>query len=84
MPGPTLRFNSAVRPGSTPLAIVLQGVPGFSYRIDSSTNLVNWMPLMNFTSTNQITYFQDFPDSAFKFYARQASAATGFNSLDPI
>jgi len=68
VPGPTVSFNSAVHPGTTPVTIALQGVPGFSYRIDSSTNLVDWVPLTNSTSTNQVMYFQDVPNSASKFY----------------
>ena len=55
-------------PNGTPITLALQGVPGFAYRVETSTNLSTWVPFTNFTSTNQVMYFQDTPRSSRKFY----------------
>ena len=68
VPGPVLRFSSPISTNGTPITLALQGVPGFAYRIETSTNLLNWIPLTNFTSTNLLMYFQDVPNPTRKFY----------------
>jgi hypothetical protein len=42
-----------------PFNAMLYALPGLSYEIDASTNLVNWLPLTNFISTNTPFYFND-------------------------
>ena len=37
----------------------LEGLPGFNYRVDFSTNLADWGPLTNLISTNATMYFRD-------------------------
>jgi uncharacterized repeat protein (TIGR01451 family) len=68
VPGPMVRFNSALGTNGAPITLALQGVPGFTYRIETSTNLLNWIQLTNFTSTNPVMYFQDVPNTSRKFY----------------
>jgi hypothetical protein len=41
------------------LALVLQGPVGSKYVIQASTNLLNWIPITNFVSTNSSFYFND-------------------------
>ena len=65
--GPTLRFATAGGGGSL-LNLALDGVTGCDYRIETSTNLQNWLPLTNFLSTAQSMNFQDTPNSNNKFY----------------
>lgn len=66
--GPSLRLSAGLNSGQGQLTLMLDGVPGFSYRIESSTNLVNWLPLTNLVSTNQTMYLQDTANSARMFY----------------
>jgi hypothetical protein len=68
VPGPTLRLSAGLNSGQGPVTITLNGVPGFTYQIETSTNLVNWFPLASLVSTNQTMYLQDVPNSACKFY----------------
>jgi hypothetical protein len=37
----------------------LQGMNCISYRIDASTDLLSWLPMTNFVSTNEVTSFRD-------------------------
>ena len=39
--------------------VILNGMVGLNYRVDVSTNLVNWVPLTNFVSTNAVMTFRD-------------------------
>jgi hypothetical protein len=71
----TKRFYRIAPPTSTPqpilgfatphpltgggLGLSLEGVPGLSYEVDFSTNLMNWLPLTNFGCTNWIMFFRD-------------------------
>jgi hypothetical protein len=70
VPGPKLRFPSPGSIGNSPITLALDGVPGFTYRVDTSTNLLNWTPLTNFSITASTMYFQDSPaaNSNLKFY----------------
>jgi hypothetical protein len=70
VPGPTLKFVSPVSPGTNLISLSFDAVPGFTYRAESSTNLINWSILTNFSSTTPTMYFQDLPptNSAQKFY----------------
>lgn len=63
---PKLGFGSAHPLTSSGLDLSLEGVPGFNYRIETATNLSDWMLLTNFVSTNSLMYFHD-------------AAATNFN-----
>ena len=40
---------------------MLEGVPGVSYRVESSTNLADWVLFNTFLSTNTQMYFEDTP-----------------------
>jgi len=70
VPGPKLRFPSPGSIGNSPITLALDGVPGFTYRVDTSSNLLNWTPLTNFSSTASTMYFEDSPaaNSNLKFY----------------
>jgi hypothetical protein len=70
VPGPKLRFSGPLIPTNNLLTLALDGVPGFTYRIDTSTNLLNWTPLTNFPATTTTTYFQDIitSNTARKFF----------------
>jgi hypothetical protein len=69
VPGPRLRF-AAGNIGTNVITLALDGVPGFTYRVDTSTNLLNWTPLTNFVGTAPTMYFQDVPVTNFsrRFY----------------
>jgi len=69
VPGPILRFASPVLAGTNRLNFALDGISGFNYTVQTSTDLVNWTPLTNFTATAATMYFQDVPASITrKFY----------------
>jgi hypothetical protein len=59
VPRPQLGFGSTQPLTSSGLDLSLAGLPGFSYRIEVSTNLVDWAPLTTFLSTNAIMLFRD-------------------------
>ncbi len=59
VPRPILAFGSAHPWTTNGLDLSLQGVPGISYRVLAATNLVNWLPLTNLTSTNAVMFFRD-------------------------
>ncbi len=69
-PGPRLRLTSPGTTGTHLLTLVLDGVPGFTYRVDISTNLHEWTPLTNFPGTAPTMYFQDLSVTNFgrRFY----------------
>ena len=48
----------------------LSGLPGFTYRIDASTNLLNWVPVTNFLNPSEEVQFIDSGASNFpqRFY----------------
>jgi uncharacterized repeat protein (TIGR01451 family) len=69
VPGPTLRFASSVVPGTNRLNFALDSVSGFNYTVLTSSDLMNWTPLTNFTGNAATMYFQDAPGaSTRKFY----------------
>jgi uncharacterized repeat protein (TIGR01451 family) len=68
VPGPKLRLVSPDISGTNMIIFALDGVPGFDYHIEASTNLVNWAPLTNFAGTAATMYFQDSPGLARRFY----------------
>jgi hypothetical protein len=56
-------FHLNIAPGKQPdtngLGLVLSATAGLNYRIDASTDLVNWMTITNFFSTNLTISIQD-------------------------
>ena len=70
VPGPRLGFVAPTPVLSNRVSLTLEGVPGFDYRVESSSNLLNWNPLTNFRSTNPLMYFEDgaSPPADRKFY----------------
>jgi hypothetical protein len=69
VPGPSLVFLSAQALGTNNINLALNGVPGFTYRIETSSNLSDWTTLTNFISTTPVMNFQDQPATADrKFY----------------
>jgi uncharacterized repeat protein (TIGR01451 family) len=69
VPGPRLGFALPAF-SSDRVNLTLEGVPGFNYRLEGSSNLVNWTMLTNFLSTSPVMYYQDGPvtGSDRKFY----------------
>ena len=59
VPGLKLELGSAQPLSAHGLDLVLFSTSGLSYRIDASSDLVNWLPVTNFISTNAATYFRD-------------------------
>jgi hypothetical protein len=55
-----LGFGSAQPLSSNGLALMLQGPVGSNYVIQASIDLVTWLPVTNFVSTNSPFYF-NFP-----------------------
>ena len=43
------------------LSLALDGIPGFNYTVQTSSNLVNWTTLTNFYGNAATMYFQDAP-----------------------
>jgi len=41
------------------LSLMLQGPVGANYMIQASTDLLSWLPITNFVSTNSPVYFTD-------------------------
>ena len=73
LPGPILRFASPVLAGTNRLNFALDGIPGFNYTVQTSTDLVNWTPLTNFTANAATMYFQDVPATfTHRFYRATA------------
>lgn len=68
VPGPRLRLPLAASIGSNSFTVTLDGVPGFAYQVQTSTDLFNWAPLTNFLCTTAAMYFQDTPNPDRKFY----------------
>ena len=70
VPPPRLGFGSAQPLSSNGLDLTLEGFAGVSYRIDGSTNLVDWVTVTNFIGTNSLTPFRDSSatNQAWKFY----------------
>jgi uncharacterized repeat protein (TIGR01451 family) len=58
VPGPLLGFTIPAI-ASNQVSLRLEGVPGYYYRLESSTNLVDWTPVLNVLCTNPTTYLQD-------------------------
>ncbi len=54
-----LGLGSAQPLSSSGLDLVLYGQAGSSYRIDASSNLLDWTAVTNFVSTNTAMYFRD-------------------------
>jgi hypothetical protein len=50
--------------------LTLQGLAGSNFVIESSTDLVNWLPLAEFTVTNSPMSFSDptITNASFRFY----------------
>ena len=61
LPRPRLGFRPGVAVGTNNIRLVLEGVPGVSYRVESSTNLADWAPINTFLSTNSLMYLEDIP-----------------------
>jgi hypothetical protein len=58
-PAMKLGLNSGQLFGGNGLNLLLYSLPGFQYEIEASTNLVNWISITNFASTNSPFYFSD-------------------------
>jgi uncharacterized repeat protein (TIGR01451 family) len=57
-----IRPHISIRPGSAPgngMDLQVSGVPGLSYRIESSPDLISWVSVTNFISTNGLFNFHD-------------------------
>jgi hypothetical protein len=65
-PAMKLALNPSQTFGSNGLNCLLSALPGLNYEIEASTNLVNWIILTNFVSTNSPYYFSDPQTSNFK------------------
>jgi hypothetical protein len=59
VPRPMLRFATPHPLTGSGLDLSLEGVPGLSYWVDFSTNLLSWLPLTNFGCTNWIMFLRD-------------------------
>ncbi len=55
--GPRLAPPAPQPDGS--MELILTGIPGWTYTVDVSSDLVNWTPLRSFVSTNSVTPFLD-------------------------
>ena len=58
-PGTAFTLRAAKSSSSGGVDVTLNGVSGLNYRLDVSTNLVNWSPLTNFVSTNSAMMIPD-------------------------
>jgi hypothetical protein len=56
---PTLGFGSTPAWGTNGFRFAVDGQIGQAYILQASTNLVNWVPILNFTCTNSPTYVAD-------------------------
>jgi hypothetical protein len=56
---PTLGFGSTPAWGTNGFRFAVDGQIGQAYILQASTNLVNWVPVLNFTCTNSPTYVTD-------------------------
>src|ERR1035437_6753636 len=56
---PTLGFGSTPAWGTNGFRFAVNGQIGQAYILQASTNLVNWVPILNFTCTNSPTYVTD-------------------------
>ena len=56
---PSLGVGSARPLGTNGLDLVLFSQPGLEYRIDASSDLLNWTALTNLVSTNAVMHFMD-------------------------
>ncbi len=59
VPRPKLGFGSTHPLTASGLDLSLEGLPGFSYRVEAATNVIDWLPLTNLVSTNSMMYFRD-------------------------
>jgi hypothetical protein len=57
--GLALGLGSAQPLSSNGLDLVLFSLPGLEYRIDASSDLLNWTAVTNFVSTNATMHFLD-------------------------
>jgi alpha-tubulin suppressor-like RCC1 family protein len=64
--GPRLAPPAPQPDGS--MELILTGIPGWTYTVDVSSDLVNWTPLGSFVSTNSVT---PFPDAAANNFSRR-------------
>ena len=58
-PAPPFTFNGPRRLSSGPFQFDFSGDHGRNYQIESSTNLIDWLPYANFTATNLPMLFRD-------------------------
>jgi hypothetical protein len=70
LPKPVLRFAPSAPITSGSVHLGLEAIPGFRYRIETSTNLVTWTTLTNLNATNVLVNFTDTrpADAARSFY----------------
>jgi hypothetical protein len=70
----TLGFGSAQPLTASGLYLMLQGSIGPNYVIQTSTNLLNWVPITNFTITSSPFYFTDPTATNYKWRFYRATA----------
>jgi hypothetical protein len=61
VPGPRLTLLPLSFGGTNLVRLGVEGVPGFTYRVERSTNLSDWSPLSTFLSTNFLMQIEDSP-----------------------
>ena len=59
VPGLKLGLGSAHPLSGNGLDLILFSLPGLEYRIDTSSDLLNWTEITNFISTNATMHFMD-------------------------
>jgi hypothetical protein len=59
IPPPRLGFDSSQPMTTEGFGLTLEGLSGVNYRVDFSTNVVDWAPFTNLVSTNSLMYFRD-------------------------
>jgi len=66
--GPVVSFHSPENSGNGQTTWQMSGPAGKPYRIQTSTNLIDWADLMSFTSTNETTPFTVSSTNKHHFY----------------
>ena len=59
VPTISLSVGPGRQPGTNGMDLVLTGTAGLDYRIDASTDLINWTAITNFLSTNATMTVRD-------------------------
>ncbi len=62
------QFSSATLMGNSQIRLSLTGNAGATYKIDASTNLVNWVTMTNISSPDGLLEFIDSTSNSHRFY----------------